>query len=253
VVPRTRDQDKEKEIEDEVKRSCQSIQWTRGPLPKDIDHWFYDFRAAGTIPPASLVTASRVMVLRWKNALGGDYFPYRQSAGGSVTNLEHAHRTFKALTRDLPISGWVSRACAKHQSTHRSTLISLLVAKEGDPLTTRPCPLIYYYEQLLEDMKHIITFLFEPIPRTILTPIPEAQISSPSRKIRSAPTASTSSGVAATEHHTWRTQKRTRSKKKAPSADEHFQELAKDILESNKNISNPYEQHDAEQYNWAFL
>jgi hypothetical protein len=31
-----------------------------------------------------------------------------------------------------------------------------------------------------------------------------------------------------------------------------FQELAKDIHESNKNISNPYEQHDAEQYNWAF-
>jgi hypothetical protein len=101
-VLRTRDQDKEKEIEDEVRRSCQNIQWTRGPLPKDIDHWFYDLRTAGTIPPASLVTASRAMVLRWKNALGRDYFPYRQSAGGSVMNLEHAHRTFKALTRDLP-------------------------------------------------------------------------------------------------------------------------------------------------------
>jgi hypothetical protein len=115
MVPRTRDyQDREKEIENEVKRSCQNIQWTRGPLPKNIDHWFYDLRAAGTIPPASLVAASRAMVLRWKNALGGDYFPYRHSAGGSVTNLEHAHRTFKALTRDLPISGWVSRACAKN-------------------------------------------------------------------------------------------------------------------------------------------
>jgi hypothetical protein len=51
--------------------------------------------------------------------------------------------------------------------------------KDGDPLTTRPCPLIYYYEQLLEDMKHIIAHMFEPIPRTILTPIPEAQMSSP--------------------------------------------------------------------------
>jgi hypothetical protein len=37
-----------------------------------------------------------------------------------------------------------------------------------------------------------------------------------------------------------------------PSADEHFQELAKDIHESNKNISNPYEHEDTEQYNWAF-
>jgi hypothetical protein len=58
--------------------------------------------------------------------------------------------------------------------------------------------------------------------------------------------------VAANEQHTWRAQKKAKNRKKAPSADEHFQELAKDIHESNKNISNPYEQHDAEQYNWAF-
>ena len=37
-----------------------------------------------------------------------------------------------------------------------------------------------------------------------------------------------------------------------PSADEHFQELAKDIHESNKNISNPYEHEDTEQFNSAF-
>ena len=37
-----------------------------------------------------------------------------------------------------------------------------------------------------------------------------------------------------------------------PSADEHFQELAKDIHEHNKNISNPYEHEDTEQYNCAF-
>jgi hypothetical protein len=42
------------------------------------------------------------------------------------------------------------------------------------------------------------------------------------------------------------------SKNKAPSADEHFRELAKDIHERNKNISSPHEQHDAEQYDWAF-
>jgi hypothetical protein len=54
--------------------------------------------------------------------------------------------------------------------------------------------------------------------------------------------------VAATVQNIWRTQKKARNKKKTPtSADEHFQELAKDIHESNKNISNPYyEQHDAE-------
>jgi hypothetical protein len=211
-VIRVRNQHREKEIEDEVKRSCQNIQWTHGQLPKNIDHWFYDLRNAGTIPPASLVAASRAMVLRWKNALGDDYFPYLHSAGGSVMSLEHAHRTFKALTRDLPISGWVSRACAKHQDIHRATLILLLVAKDGDPRTTWPCPLVYYYEQLLEDMKHIVTHLFEVIPRTILTSIPEAQISSPSRKSSSAPTTSSSSMVAATERNTWRTQKKTRNK-----------------------------------------
>jgi hypothetical protein len=108
-------------------------------------------------------------------------------------SLEHAHRTFKALTKELPISGWVSRACAKHQGIHGRTSIPLLVARDGDSATTRPCPLIYYYEQLLEDLKHIVTHMFKPIPRTILNPIPEAQTSSPSRKSRSAPIASSSS------------------------------------------------------------
>ena len=37
---------------------------------------------------------------------------------------------------------------------------------------------------------------------------------------------------------------------KAPAADEHFRELTKDIHESNRNISNPYEYEDTEQYNW---
>ena len=58
---RVRNLDREKEVEEEVKKSCQNIQWTRGPLPKDIDHWFYDLRTAGTIPPASLVAASRAI------------------------------------------------------------------------------------------------------------------------------------------------------------------------------------------------
>jgi hypothetical protein len=250
--PCPRNQDKEKEIEEEVKRSCQNIQWTRGPLPENIDHWFYDLRSAGTVPPASLVASSRAMVLKWKNALGDNYLPYNHSAGGSVMGLEHAHRTFKALTKDMPISGWVSRACAKHQNAHRSVFIPLLVAKEGDPLTTRPCPLVYYYEQLLEDLKHIVTHMFEPIPRTIFNPIPEAQMTPPAKKIRSAPIASSTSMVSANEEQPSRKQLKKRFRKKVPSADEHFQELAKDIHESNKGISNPYEQQDAEQYNWAF-
>jgi hypothetical protein len=114
-----RNQDKEKEIEDEVKRSSQNIEWTRGPLPKNIDHWFYDLRNAGTVPPASLVATSRAMVLKWKAALGGKYIPLSsQHAGGMVPNLEHAHCSFTAVTRNLPISGWVSRACVKHQAVN---------------------------------------------------------------------------------------------------------------------------------------
>ncbi len=92
-APYPRNQDREKEIEEEVKRSCQNIQWTRGPLPKNIDHWFYDLRNAGTVPPASLVAASRAMVLRWKSALGNGYYPFSsRNAGGMVVGLEHAHR-----------------------------------------------------------------------------------------------------------------------------------------------------------------
>jgi hypothetical protein len=66
---RTRNQEKEKEIEDEVRKSCQNVRWTRA-LPRNIDHWFYDLRDAGMEPPESLVAASRIMVLKWKEALG---------------------------------------------------------------------------------------------------------------------------------------------------------------------------------------
>jgi hypothetical protein len=86
----------------------------------------------------------------------------------------------------------------------------------------------------------------------LLTLISDTQTSSPSRDSRSACTTSSFSVVTTTGQNTWRTQKKTRNKRKAPTADEHFQELAKDIHESNKNISNPYEHNDAEQYNWAF-
>jgi tRNA G37 N-methylase TrmD len=86
---------------------------------------------------------------------------YQYGGGaGMVMRIEHAHRTFEALTMNMPISGWVSRACAKHHAEHDILRIPTLVAKDGDPLETRPCPLIYYYEQLLEDLKHIVTHNF---------------------------------------------------------------------------------------------
>jgi hypothetical protein len=171
----------EANIQEEVKRSSQNVRWERCPLPTNVDHWFYDLRQAGNEPPASLIAASRDMVIMWKRALGRRYFPLAEHAGGTVMTLERAHRTFKAVTANMPISGWVSRACAKNQSMHDLMSIPKLVGRDGDPLNTRPCPLIYYYEHLLDDMKHILTHNFEPIPRTILNPIPKVQSSSPSR------------------------------------------------------------------------
>ena len=247
-----RNQEKEEAIQEEVRRSAQNVRWVKGPLPVNIDHWFYDLRNAGTEPPPSLVSASRNMVLKWKAALGPHYFPLTRNAGASVLRLEHAHRSFVAVTADMPISGWTSRACAKHQILHGMVKIPKLVARDGDPLSTRPCPLIYYYEQLLEDMRHIITHNFEPIHRTILNPIPKSSTtSSPSlRNSKTIPPNSSSSSTP--DRRAWRQVKSARGKKNMPSADEHFQELAKDIHESNKNISNPYEHEDTEQFNSAF-
>ena len=112
----------------------------------------------------------------------------------------------------MDISGWTSRACAKHQAMHDQMDIPMLVAKDGDPLKTRPCPLIYYYEQLLEDMRHIITHHFEPIHRTILNPIPKPAISSPPRNIRTAPSNSSSSST--TNPYAWRQPRSARGNKK---------------------------------------
>jgi hypothetical protein len=169
-----------------------------------------------------------------------------------VMMLEQAHKTFKAVTASMPISGWMSRACAKHQTIHDLMSIPMLVGTDGDPLNTRPCPLIYYYEQLLEDLLHIVEHDFEPIPRTILNPIPKAQPSSLTRNSGTAPTSPAKNSSSAPDRYAWRQPKRTRNSKKMPSADDHFQEVAKDIHERNKKISNPYEHEDAEQYSWAF-
>jgi hypothetical protein len=152
----------------------------------------------------------------------------------------------------MPISGWVSRACAKHQTMHDLMHIPKLVGRDGDPLNTRPCPLIYYYEQLLEDLLHIVTHNFEPIPRTILNPIPKAQSSSLSRNSGSAPIPPSKNSSSAPDRYAWRQPRRTETNRNKPSADEHFQEVAKDIHERNRNISNPYEHEDTEQYSWAF-
>ncbi len=50
----------------------------------------------------------------------------------------------------------------------------------------------------------------------------------------------------------WQTQRTFRSRKKAPTINDHFQEVAKDIHERNKSIPDPYEHENTEQYNWAF-
>ena len=190
-----RNQEKEEAIQEEVRKSAQNVRWVKGPLPASLDHWFYDLRNVNTEPPASLIVASRNMVLKWKAALGPSYYPLSRNAGGSVLRLEHAHRTFKAVTLNMPLSGWTTRACAKHQIMHDMMNIPKLISRDGNPLNTRPCPLIYYYEQLLEDMRHIITHHFETIHRTILNPIPKPTISSPPRNSRTAPPNSSSSST----------------------------------------------------------
>ena len=111
-----RDQEKEEAIQEEVRKSAQNVRWVKGPLPTNIDHWFYDLRNAGTEPPPSLVSASRNIVLRWKAALGPAYHPFSKYAGGSFLRVEHAHRSFVAVTSNMPLSGWTSRACAKHRN-----------------------------------------------------------------------------------------------------------------------------------------
>ncbi len=50
-----RNQEKEEAIQEEVRKSAQNVLWVRGPVPSNIDHWFYDLRNAGTEPPASLI------------------------------------------------------------------------------------------------------------------------------------------------------------------------------------------------------
>jgi hypothetical protein len=66
---------------------------------------------------------------------------------------------------------WITRVCTKHDVTHRMARIPRLIAKNGDPATTTACPLKHYYEQLLEDLKHVVEVNFEPVKRTILEPI----------------------------------------------------------------------------------
>ncbi len=116
------------------------ILWARTPRLEEVDHWFYDLRDAGTEPPERLIQESRKMVLAWKTALGQRYFAHDQNAGGCVIPLETAHRTFKAIASGMSIAVWVSRACAKYQSMHDRMGIPMPVAKNGDPLATRPCP-----------------------------------------------------------------------------------------------------------------
>jgi hypothetical protein len=69
---------------------------------------------------------------------------------------------------------------------------------------------------------------------------------------RSSPATRSSSTRTERGHDEWQQQRQSRGKKKAQTADAYFQEIAKDIHESNQKIANPYEHEDAEQYNWSF-
>ena len=71
--PIQKDPARQKEIEKEVVRSCQSI--SSWPLLKEINHWFYDLRTVYE-PPERLVSESKLIVLAWKKVQGRVYFPY---------------------------------------------------------------------------------------------------------------------------------------------------------------------------------
>jgi hypothetical protein len=122
-------QELEKEIENEVKRSCSAIAWTRVTRFEDVDHWFYDLRDAGTEPPDLLVQQSRKMVLTWKAALGKRYHPLQHGAGSTIMPLEHAYKSFKEITAGMSVSVWVSRAIARVQWLHDILSIPKLVPK----------------------------------------------------------------------------------------------------------------------------
>ena len=168
---RGRNPEREREIEAEVLQSYQRIKWTQG---YDQDHWFCDLRNVYK-PPEQLVAASRRQVLSWKEALGKAYYPLRSNPLVSIVEMiENALKTFENVVAGKNLVCWITRACAKHESVHSLAGIPRLIVRGGDSATTRACPLKYYYEQLLEDLKHVITINFEPVRRTIREPIPKA-------------------------------------------------------------------------------
>ena len=249
---RGRNPEREKEIETEVLQSYQRIKWTHG---YDQDHWFCDLRNVYK-PPEQLVAASRKQVLAWKEALGKAYYPLRSSRPlvSVVERIEDALKTFENVVAGKNLVCWITRACAKHENTHSMTDIPRLIVRDGDPETTRACPLKYYYEQLLEDLKHVVAVNFEPVKRTILEPIPKT---APSPAPGPRPTQGSAPTKGVVDNNAWKTQRSTRRKKTALvdstyTADHYFQDLAKDIHEQNKSIPNVYEHLDTEQYNWAF-
>ena len=250
---RGRNPEREREIENEVLQSYQRIKWTHG---YDQDHWFCDLRNVYK-PPEQLVAASRRQVLAWKEALGKAYYPLRSNPLVSIVEMiENALKTFENVVAGKNLVCWITRACAKHESVHSLAGIPRLIVRGGDSATTRACPLKYYYEQLLEDLKHVITINFEPVRRTIREPIPKAA-PSPAPASGPKPTQGSAQTKGVTDTNAWRTQRSTRRKKTALvdstyTADHYFQDLAKEIHEQNKSIPNVYEHLDTEQYNWAF-
>jgi hypothetical protein len=172
------------------------------------------------------------------------------------TNLrmvDHAQRTFKVLVADLSLASWISRACAKHQHIfHDRAQIPKLVSSyyyADENVTHRQVPLIYFYDQLIVDFRH---FIWQPsnntLPRDASTRA-VVRVTNP----RTVPNPQVCHPVWLEKHR--RVQQRENeqeSRAKRGTADEYFQEMAKEAHERNKSIPSPYEHEDTEQYNFAF-
>jgi hypothetical protein len=167
--------------------------------------------------------------------------------------IDHALRTFRALVVDLSISSWISRACAKHQFIHDRAQIPKLVAsyyRKSENVTYRTVPLVYYYDQLIADFRHI---LWQPEAQstsgTLQPPnapshVPSSAASSTSR---TGPDALILKFVIQSGIRNTCPAREQRTGTKPKTTDEYFQEVARDAHERNQNVSNPYEHENVEQ------
>jgi hypothetical protein len=171
---------------------------------------------------------SRKQIFKWKTELGEDYLPNqcRNNRGLAeiyLRMIDHALRTFRALVVDLSISSWISRACAKHQFIHDWAQIPKLVAsyyRKSENVTHRTVPLVYYYDQLIVDFRHI---LWQPEEQVMSVTVPP--VNAPSHTASSAASSRT-----VLDHQVWHQQymSRQRAGTKPKTADDYFQEVARE-------------------------